>query len=75
MSDDSDNSSPRQIKKRAPRNNQQPDTSDREIELLEENNNLRRKLKRLSAKLDDELEKASMQKLKAQKNNSLGSSP
>ena len=82
MSDDSDDSSP----KRSPRHykpaqdnisprhysNKQDNSPDRQIELLEENNNLRRKLKQLSARLDEELEKAA--KLKLKNGNSYGPS-
>lgn len=63
MSDDSDVSSPPKTKKSPIKTTVV--TNDREIELLEENKNLRRKLKQLSLKLDDELERAAKQKLKA----------
>lgn len=53
MSDESDASSPRKVKKSPIQTTVV--TNDREIELLEENKKLRKKLKQLSAKLDDEL--------------------
>jgi len=53
MSDESDASSPPKVKKSPIQTTVV--TNDREIELLEENKKLRKKLKQLSAKLDDEL--------------------
>ena len=63
MSNESDASSPPKVKKSPIQTTVV--TNDREIELLEENKKLRKKLKQLSAKLDDELERAAKQKLKA----------
>ncbi len=64
MSDDSDISSPPKGKGERTKN-KSIEKNDKQIELLEENKNLRRKLKQLSARLDDELEKAAKHKLKA----------
>ena len=51
MSDDSDDSTPPQRKFNMRRSPQLKESDDKEIELLEENNNLRRKLKRLTMRL------------------------